>query len=85
MGKYNRGDFDIINDHVSVANFNVNDLYSEHHKSNVYIAAYVTAYARMKLYAGKQGALLGQVSRCKQGCDKRYNSQKPMSEAIKHS
>ena len=51
MGKYNRGDFDMINDNVCVANFHVNDSYREHYKSNVYIADYFTSYARLKLHA----------------------------------
>ena len=49
-GKYTRADFDIINDNVCVAKLQLNDAYSEHYKSNVYIATYVTAYARLKLY-----------------------------------
>ena len=49
-GKYTRADFDIINDNVCVAKLQVNDRYSEHYKSNVYIATYVTAYACLKLY-----------------------------------
>ena len=56
-GKYNRGSFDIINDNVCVATYHSNDMYSEHYKSNVYIAAFVTAYARLKLYSALE--LLG--------------------------
>jgi hypothetical protein len=35
---------------VAVGTFHINDEYTTHQKSNVYIAAYVTAYARLKLY-----------------------------------
>jgi hypothetical protein len=47
---YKRSNVDVINNAVAVATFHVNDEYTTHQKSNVYIAAYVTAYARLKLY-----------------------------------
>ena len=49
-GSYNRATVDVINDKVAVGTFHINDEYTTHQKSNVYIAAYVTAYARLKLY-----------------------------------
>jgi hypothetical protein len=47
---YKRSNVDVINNAVAVATFHANDEYTTHQKSNVYIAAYVTAYARLKLY-----------------------------------
>ena len=49
-GSYTRATVDVINDMVAIGNFHTNDEYSLHTKSNVYIAAFVTAYARLKLY-----------------------------------
>jgi G:T-mismatch repair DNA endonuclease (very short patch repair protein) len=49
-GRYNRCSINIINDGIAYANHRCNDEYTQHTKSNVYIAAYVTAYARLKLY-----------------------------------
>jgi DNA polymerase elongation subunit (family B) len=49
-GSYTRATAEVINDAVAIANFHNNDEYTIHQKSNVYIAAYVTAYARLKLY-----------------------------------
>ena len=49
-GSYNRATVDVINDMVAIGNFHINDEYTTHQKSNVYIAAFVTAYARLKLY-----------------------------------
>ena len=47
---YKRSNVDVINNAVAIATYHINDEYSVHTKSNVYIAAYVTAYARLKLY-----------------------------------
>jgi hypothetical protein len=49
-GSYTRSTVDVINNHVAVGTFHLDDEYTTHQKSNVYIAAYVTAYARLKLY-----------------------------------
>lgn len=49
-GSYTKATVDVINDKVAVGTFHINDEYTTHQKSNVYIAAYVTAYARLKLY-----------------------------------
>ena len=49
-GSFKRATADVINDKVAIGNFHINDEYTTHQKSNVYIAAYVTAYARLKLY-----------------------------------
>ena len=50
-GKYNRADFDIINDNMCVATYHCNDKYSEHYRSIVYVTAFVTVYARLKLFS----------------------------------
>jgi G:T-mismatch repair DNA endonuclease (very short patch repair protein) len=47
---YKRSSVDVINNAVAIATYHVNDEYTVHTKSNVYIAAFVTAYARLKLY-----------------------------------
>jgi G:T-mismatch repair DNA endonuclease (very short patch repair protein) len=47
---YTRCSTNIINDGVAIASYNAYDEYTEHEKSNVYIAAFVTTYARLKLY-----------------------------------
>jgi len=49
-GKYSKVDVDIINKKVSVATLKNKDEYTEHKSSNVAIAAFVTAYARLELY-----------------------------------
>ena len=49
-GSFKRATADVINNSVAIGTFHSNDEYTTHQKSNVYIAAYVTAYARLKLY-----------------------------------
>jgi hypothetical protein len=40
---YKRSSVDVINNAVAIATYHVNDEYTVHTKSNVYIAAFVTA------------------------------------------
>ena len=48
--RYTRCSTAVINEAVAISSFNPYDQYTEYAKANVYIAAYVTAYARLKLY-----------------------------------
>jgi len=50
LGDYTDVELNIINNDCCLANFNDKDEYTEHKTSNVYIAAYITGYSRMKLY-----------------------------------
>lgn len=50
LGVYTRCSIDIFNEYVALVNVQENDELSTHGKSNVYIAAYITAYSREKLY-----------------------------------
>jgi len=49
-GKYDKVTLQTITEEVSVARLSDNDHMTEHSKSNVYISAFITGYARMKLY-----------------------------------
>ena len=53
-GVYTRVNVNIINNAVAIANFNINDEYSQHKKSNVYIASFVTSYARLELFSAME-------------------------------
>jgi hypothetical protein len=50
-GPYDRCDFNIINEHIAFASYSDMDEYTQHDRSCVYIATFVTAYARDKLFA----------------------------------
>lgn len=49
-GKYTRCEINLVNKGVMIASFNPFDEYTEHEKSNVYMAAFVTTAARLTLY-----------------------------------
>jgi hypothetical protein len=50
LGKHDRCNINIINEDVAVVNVAEHDEFSAHTGSNVYIACYITSYARVKLY-----------------------------------
>jgi len=49
-GRFDSVGVNFLNDDVCVVSVSDNNIMSEHHKSNVYISAFITAYSRMKLY-----------------------------------
>ena len=50
MGTYERCSMNIINNNAAIASIPDQDEYTPHVASNVYIAAFITGYARVKLY-----------------------------------
>ena len=50
MGTYERWSMNIINNNAAVASIPDQDEYTPHIASNVCIAVFITAYARVKLY-----------------------------------
>ena len=50
--KYDKVNLQTITEEVILARLSDNDHMTEHAKSNVYISAFITGYARMKLYKG---------------------------------
>ena len=50
MGSYERCSMNIINNNAAIASIPDQDEYTPHVASNVYIAAFITGYARVKLY-----------------------------------
>ena len=50
MGTYERCSMNIINNNAAVASIPDQDEYTPHCASNVYIASFITSYARVKLY-----------------------------------
>ena len=51
LGTYNRCSMNIINNNVAIATIPSFDKYTSHKASNVYIAAFITSSARVKIYA----------------------------------
>jgi hypothetical protein len=49
-GRFDTVNVNFFNDDVCLVSVAENDIMTEHHKSNVYISAFITAYSRMKLY-----------------------------------
>mmetsp|Transcript_12651 Transcript_12651/g.16301 ORF Transcript_12651/g.16301 Transcript_12651/m.16301 type:complete len:1243 (-) Transcript_12651:1394-5122(-) len=50
FGEYDEVLLNVVNEDVAYVSMSENDEYTEHNKSNVYVAAFITAYARLKLY-----------------------------------
>ena len=50
FGEYEEVLLNIVNEEVAYESLSENDEFTEHAKSNVYIASFITAYSRVKLY-----------------------------------
>ena len=50
FGEYEEVLLNIVNEEVAYVSLSENDEFTEHAKSNVYIASFITAYSRVKLY-----------------------------------
>lgn len=50
LGPWDQVALSLVNEDLCIANITGNDEYTEHSRSNVVISAFITAYARLKLY-----------------------------------